>query len=224
MGALVQLFDLHKIYDGGAAPVQALRSVSLTIAEGEYLAITGPSGSGKTTLLNIIGGLDKPTAGRCLVAGVDLATLDDRGLTRHRRSFVGFVFQAYNLISDMSVVDNVGLPLRYSRAPRKEWLTRAIEALQWVGLVERADSYPAELSGGEQQRAAIARALVRRPSLVLADEPTGNVDSATQEQILDIFDSIHKEGRTVIVVTHNPVVADRAKRVVKMVDGQIADS
>ncbi len=222
MVSLIELENLSKVYEGESEPVHALRSVSLTISEGDYVAVTGPSGSGKSTLLNIIGGLDTPSSGKCVVAGRNLPALGDYELTRFRRTFVGFVFQAFNLISDMTLVDNVALPLYYAGVTKRERTERAVQALQSVGLAKRARAYPSSLSGGEQQRVAIARAIVHKPQLLLADEPTGNVDSATQDQILGIFDSINTSGRTIVVVTHNPVVAEKARRVVQIIDGVIA--
>ncbi len=167
-------------------------------------------------------GLDTPSSGKCVVAGRNLPALGDYELTRFRRTFVGFVFQAFNLISDMTLVDNVALPLYYAGVTKRERTERAVQALQSVGLAKRARAYPSSLSGGEQQRVAIARAIVHNPKLLLADEPTGNVDSATQDRSLGIFDSINTSGRTIVVVTHNPVVAEKARRVVQIIDGVIA--
>jgi len=223
MENIVQFESVSKRYQSGQTFVHALRSVSLEVPKGDYLAVTGPSGSGKSTLLGIMGGLDSPTSGSCVVAGKDLGKLRDGDLTEFRKTFVGFVFQAFNLIGSITVLENVCLPLRYTGVSKKVRTEKAIDALTSVGLAERARFFPDQLSGGEQQRAAIARAIIHDPELVLADEPTGNLDSKTQEQMLTIFDGLNKSGRTLVVVTHNPLVADRAKRVVGIIDGEIVE-
>jgi putative ABC transport system ATP-binding protein len=224
MGEIVRLDSVSKRYQSGQTCVYALRSVSLRVFDGEYLAITGPSGSGKSTLLGIIGGLDSPSSGKCVVDGKDLSVLRDGDLTEFRRTFVGFVFQAFNLINSITVLENVCLPLRYAGVSKRDRMARAMGALTQVGLSDRAAFYPDQLSGGEQQRAAIARSVVHGPHLLLADEPTGNLDSKAQAQVLGLFDDLSKDRRTLVVVTHNPVVANRARRVVRIEDGTVAES
>jgi putative ABC transport system ATP-binding protein len=191
------------------------------VREGEKLAIMGPSGSGKTTLLAILGLLDRPTRGEHLFGGESVAGLDDDTLSRLRNRRIGFVFQAFHLLPHLSVEENVATPLQYGEVPMREWEPRARHALSLVGLVHRRDHRPSELSGGEAQRAAIARALVGEPGLLLADEPTGNLDSATGEEIARLLDDLHAQGRTVVVVTHNEALARRAGRLVRLRDGRI---
>lgn len=217
----VVLCDVTKIYRKGKVEVPALRGVSFELENGEYAAVMGPSGSGKTTLLAIIGGLEPPTSGVCLVAGRDLGRLDDRQLSVFRNRFVGFVFQSFNLLPELTALDNVALPLAYAGVPRPERRRRARLALERVGLGGRADHFPAELSGGEEQRVAVARALVVEPRLVLADEPTGNLDSAAQKEVLACFRDLNRAGTTVVVVTHNPEVAEEAERVIRLADGRL---
>ncbi len=221
MECIADLQGVSKRYGEGRIAIDALKSVNLTIEKGDYYAVTGPSGSGKSTLLHMIGGLDVPTGGKCFVNGHDLGALGDRALSAFRNAFVGFVFQSFHLIDTMTILDNVGLPLHYARVRRKEKDERALAALQKVDLSDRAMAFPHELSGGEKQRVAVARAIVNKPVLLLADEPTGNLDSTNQGHLLDIFDDIHKEGTTLMVVTHNQIVADRANRVLELVDGEI---
>lgn len=221
MDNIVELHEVSKKYGEGRAAIDALKSVNLSIEKGDYCAVVGPSGSGKSTLLHIIGGLDIPTGGKCIVNGYDLGVLDDDALSGFRNAFVGFVFQFFYLIDSMNILDNVALPLYYAKEPKDERHEKALEALKTVGLADRAYAFPNELSGGEQQRVAIARAIVNEPALLLADEPTGNLDSRNQDHILDIFDSIHEKGTTLIVVTHNQIVADRACKVIQMLDGNI---
>jgi putative ABC transport system ATP-binding protein len=199
----------------------ALAGVSLEVREGEKLAIMGPSGSGKTTLLSILGCLDRPTRGEHLFDGRRVAALSDDELSRLRNRSIGFVFQAFHLIPQLTVAENVETPLLYEGAPPFEWRPRALAALERVGLAARADHRPTELSGGEAQRAAIARALVTEPRLLLADEPTGNLDSATGEEIARLLDELHARGRTVVIVTHNEALARRAQRVVRLRDGRV---
>ncbi len=218
---LVELREVARVYPRGASEVAALAGVSLTVRAGEKLAVMGPSGSGKTTLLSILGLLDRPTRGRHLFAGRAVDGLSDDELSRLRGREIGFVFQAFHLIPQLSVAENVATPLQYGGVPEQEWLPRALAALARVGLAARADHRPGELSGGEAQRAAIARALVTRPRLLLADEPTGNLDSATGEEIADLLDELHAEGGTVVLVTHNEALARRARRVVRLRDGRI---
>ena len=210
-----------RAYPRGSASVTALAGIDLEVREGEKLAIMGPSGSGKTTLLAILGLLDRPTQGRHLLLGEDVAGLDDDTLSRLRNRRIGFVFQAFHLLPHLSVEENVFAPLQYGEVPMREWELRARHALALVGLLHRRDHRPSELSGGEAQRAAIARALVGEPGLLLADEPTGNLDSATGEEIADLLDDLHAQGRTVVVVTHNETLARRAGRLVRLRDGRV---
>jgi putative ABC transport system ATP-binding protein len=212
---------VERSYPRGAARVVALAGVSLEIRPREKLAIMGPSGSGKTTLLSILGCLDRPSAGRHLFEGNDVAALGDDELSRLRNRSVGFVFQAFHLIPELSVVENVETPLLYEGAPLADWRPRALRALERVGLAHRASHRPAELSGGEAQRAAIARALVTAPRLLLADEPTGNLDTATGEEIAGLIDEVHAQGAAVVLVTHNEALGRRAARVVRLRDGRI---
>ena len=220
---LVELRDVARIYSRGASEVAALAGLSLEIRECEKLSVMGPSGSGKTTLLSILGLLDRPTRGSQLFAGRAIDTLDDDTLSRLRNQTIGFVFQAFHLIPQLTVAENVETPLQYGGVPEQEWRPRARAALERVGLAARAEHRPNELSGGEAQRAAIARALVTRPRLLLADEPTGNLDSATGEEIAALLDELHAEGCTVVLVTHNEALGRRAPRVVRLRDGRIAD-
>jgi putative ABC transport system ATP-binding protein len=199
----------------------ALAGIDLAVRAGEKLAIMGPSGSGKTTLLSILGCLDRPTRGQHLFEGRSVADLDDDALSRLRNRAIGFVFQSFHLIPQLTVRENVEAPLLYAGVPPEEWPRRAQAALERVGLGARADHRPAELSGGEAQRAAIARALVTSPRLLLADEPTGNLDSATGEEIASLLDELHGQGRTVVLVTHNETLARRAERVVRLRDGRV---
>ncbi len=218
---LVALRDVARVYPRGATEVVALAGVSLEVREGEKLAIMGPSGSGKTTLLSILGCLDRPTRGEHLFAGRRVEGLGDDDLSRLRNRSIGFVFQSFHLIPQLSVAENVETPLLYEGASPAEWRPRALRALERVGLTARADHRPGELSGGEAQRAAIARALVTDPRLLLADEPTGNLDTATGEEIATLLDELHARGRTVVIVTHNEALARRAERVVRLRDGRI---
>jgi putative ABC transport system ATP-binding protein len=201
--------------------VVALDGVNLRIGEGEKLAIMGPSGSGKSTLLSLLGGLDRPTRGEYLLDGEPVSALDDDALSTIRNRRIGFVFQSFHLLPHLSVAENVETPLLYSDVPHGDWRPRARSTLERVGLLPRADHRPSELSGGEAQRAAIARALVTQPRLLLADEPTGNLDSATGEQIARLLDDLNAEGRTIVLVTHNEALARRARRVIQLRDGRI---
>jgi putative ABC transport system ATP-binding protein len=219
--ALVALRDVARVYPRGASQVVALAGVSLEIRAGEKLAIMGPSGSGKTTLLSILGCLDRPSSGEHRFSGASVRDLDDDALSRLRNRSVGFVFQAFHLIPQLTVVENVETPLLYAGAPLAEWRPRAMQALERVSLTQRADHRPSELSGGEAQRAAIARALVTAPRLLLADEPTGNLDSATGEEIAALLDELHGQGATVVLVTHNESLGRRAGRVLRLRDGRI---
>ncbi|HCJ09884.1 MAG TPA: hypothetical protein DHW14_01800 [Clostridiales bacterium] len=223
-GSVVVLRDVTKVYRKGRVDVHALRGVSLEIASGDHVAITGPSGSGKTTLLNIIGGLEPVSGGRCIVNGRDLSRLNDHQLSVFRNRFVGFIFQSYNLLPELNAWQNVALPLLYAGVPARERYRKAMEALERLGLGERASHLPAELSGGEEQRVAIARALVVRPRLVLADEPTGNLDSRAQAEVLSYLKELHQTGATLVIATHNPDISDSARRVVRLSDGTVVSS
>jgi putative ABC transport system ATP-binding protein len=218
--------DLRKITKtyykpDGTVLVEALRGVDVCITEGEYVAIMGASGSGKSTLMNILGCLDRPTSGEYILDGRDVATMPDDELSRVRGRKIGFVFQAFNLISELTIVDNVEVPLFYQGVQKHERRERAIKKLELVGLGERLTHRPRELSGGQQQRTAIARSLVTEPSIIMADEPTGNLDSKTGESILQLVTKLHTEGMTIIVVTHDERVADRCQRVIRLRDGEI---
>jgi putative ABC transport system ATP-binding protein len=221
---LIETKDLTKSYDLGSVEVRALRGVSMSIGEGEYLAIMGPSGSGKSTLMHILGCLDSPTSGSYVLDGSEVGGLKGRDLARVRNKKIGFVFQNFNLLPRMDLVSNVALPLVYqgsmAKADRVERATRQLEEL---GLGHRLRHRPNELSGGERQRAAIARALINEPSILLADEPTGNLDQRTGREIMDILNGLHASGRTVVLVTHDANVADHADRIVQIEDGAIAD-
>ncbi|NOR83609.1 MAG: ATP-binding cassette domain-containing protein [Ardenticatenales bacterium] len=218
---MIEMRNITKTYEMGTQAVHALRGVDLRIEEGEFLAIMGPSGSGKSTLMNIIGCLDTPTGGSYSLDDVDVSQMSDDDLARIRNKRVGFVFQQYNLLSRTTAVKQVALPLMYAGVGRRERIRRAQEALQAVGLGDRMDHRPDELSGGQQQRAAIARALVTQPSIILADEPTGNLDTSSGEEILEIFKELNAQDITVIFVTHDPEVAEYAKRTVLLRDGLI---
>ena len=221
---MVQLEQLEKSYRLGRITVEALRGVSLTLRQSEFMVVMGPSGSGKTTLLNIIGTLDKPTSGRVLIDGEDIARMNDRLLTKLRRHKIGFVFQFHNLIPVLSALENVELPLLTAGVKRGPAEERANELLARVGLQDRTRHLPDELSGGEQQRVAIARALANHPRIILADEPTGDLDSQTGLGVVKLMHSLTKEEQTaVVVVTHDPIIAERADRLVEMRDGRISE-
>lgn len=218
---LVRLRGASKLYTRGARSVAALQDVDLDVERGELLAVTGPSGSGKTTLLSLLGCLDRPSRGEYRLAGRDVSSLSDEQASRLRNGTIGFVFQSFHLIPQLSVLENVQTPLLYGDVPPHEWAARAQAALERVALAQRAEHLPSELSGGEAQRAAIARALVTEPRLILADEPTGNLDSATGEAIAELLVALQHEGRTLVIVTHNEALARRAGRVVRLRDGRL---
>ncbi|BCJ60699.1 ABC transporter ATP-binding protein [Micromonospora endophytica] len=211
-----------KVYGEGEATVHALRGVSLVVERGDYVAIMGSSGSGKSTLMNIVGCLDVPSTGTYLLDGVDVSRLNDRQLALVRNRRIGFVFQSFNLIPRTSAVANVELPLAYAGVQAKQRRQRALAALELVGLGGRANHGPNQLSGGQQQRVAVARALVTEPALILADEPTGNLDSKSTTDILSVFDELNAAGRTIVLITHEPEVGARARRLIKLFDGQIS--
>jgi putative ABC transport system ATP-binding protein len=218
---VIDLRDVTKTYASGSLEVQALRGVSFTIAPGEYVAIMGPSGSGKSTLMNVLGCLDRATSGTYLLDSVDVSELDDNELAKIRLKKLGFVFQGFNLLARTDAIRNVALPLFYAGVGAKERNAAAMERLTEVGLADRAQHKPSELSGGQQQRVAIARALVNDPAVLLADEPTGNLDSKTSAEILTLFGRLNAAGRTIIMVTHDENVARHAKRVLRTLDGLI---
>jgi putative ABC transport system ATP-binding protein len=219
--AVIDLVDVGKTYASGSLEVEALRGVSLRIDEGEFVAVIGPSGSGKSTLMHIIGCLDVPTRGEFHLSGEDVASLDEDRLADVRNRHIGFVFQQFNLLQYLTAWRNVELPLVYSGMDLHERKARALRALDQVGLADRADHKPGELSGGQQQRVAVARALVTEPALILADEPTGNLDSVSSADVLGLLTDLHRAGRTIVLITHDADVADRAGRIVQIRDGQL---
>jgi putative ABC transport system ATP-binding protein len=221
MRPVLDVRSITKVYGEGDTTVHALRGVSLTVQRADYVAVMGSSGSGKSTLMNILGCLDVPTEGRYLLDGVDVSRLSDRQLALVRNRLIGFVFQAFNLIPRTTAVANVELPLAYAGVPARERRRRAMEALASVGLADRAEHEPNQLSGGQQQRVAVARALVTQPSLLLADEPTGNLDSHSTQDVLAVFDELHASGRTVVLITHEPEIGARAGRLIRLLDGAV---
>jgi putative ABC transport system ATP-binding protein len=220
--AVIQVEKLVKIYRLGKVSIHALRGVSFDVARGEFLVVMGPSGSGKTTLLNLIGAIDKPTSGRILIDGRDITVLGEGELTKLRRHKIGFIFQFYNLIPALTALENVELPMLTAGLSRRDASKRAFQLLEMVGLKERVNHFPDELSGGEQQRVAIARALANKPSVILADEPTGDLDTKTGMEVVRILhDTSKKENAIVIVVTHDPMITERADRILHLRDGSI---
>jgi len=218
---VIQTHELKKHYQMGTELVRALRGVDVQIRRNEYIAIMGPSGSGKSTLMNLIGCLDTPTSGEYILNDQPVQDLDDDELARIRNREIGFVFQTFNLLPRATALHNVELPLIYAGVSARQRIERAKEALAQVDLADRMDHKPNELSGGQRQRVAIARALVNRPSILLADEPTGNLDSVTSEEIMTVFDALHDEGQTIIMVTHEPHITAHAERVITLIDGMI---
>ncbi len=221
MGALVEIQDICKIYNPGENEVKALNHVSLTIDENEFVAIIGQSGSGKSTLMNMLGCLDVPSSGSYFLHGQDVSHMSDNELSDVRNKEIGFIFQGFNLIAGLTALENVELPLIYRGVGKRERLRLADTALNKVGLDKRKTHRPSEMSGGQQQRVAIARAIAQAPPIILADEPTGNLDSGSSKEIMEILKSLHEEGRTVILITHDNEIAKQAKRVIKIIDGQV---
>ncbi len=220
---ILKIENLFKSYSLERLEVPVLHDINLTVDAGEFAAIMGPSGSGKSTLMNLIGCLDRPTSGRILIGGEDVSMLSETDLARIRGERVGFVFQTFNLISRLTALKNVELPMVYQDIPRGARLKRAARLLEMLGLTDRADHKPSELSGGQRQRVAIARALANEPDILLADEPTGNLDSKTGEEIMQIFKELHSEGRTIIMVTHDQGLAENCDRIIRLKDGGIED-
>lgn len=220
---ILQMEKLCKNYQLGTVELRVLREIDLIINSGDYVAIMGPSGSGKSTLLNMIGCLDRPTSGKYLLGGQDVAQLEDDDLSLIRGARIGFVFQSFNLISQLNVIENIEVPMYYQGYREDVSQERAMELAEMVGLADRIDHRPTELSGGQQQRVAIARALANDPLIILADEPTGNLDSASGKDILNILDRLHEEGKTLIAVTHDEGIGAHAERTIRLFDGQIAN-
>src|ERR1700676_102199 len=219
--AVIRVEDVHKYYDLGETRVHALRGVSVAIGRGEFVAIMGASGSGKSTFMNMLGCLDRPSAGRYLLEGTDVSQHDKKALALIRNQKIGFVFQGFNLLARTTALENTELPTLYTKIDRVEREKRAAEALAMVGLADRAQHFPSQMSGGQQQRGAVARALVNRPSILLADEPTGNLDSRTSVEIMEIFQNLNEKGLTIVLVTHEHDIAQFAKRVLIFRDGKI---
>ncbi|MBQ8598231.1 MAG: ABC transporter ATP-binding protein [Lachnospiraceae bacterium] len=223
MSGLIEIRDMCKIYNPGENEVRALDHVSLTIEKNEFVAIIGQSGSGKSTLMNMLGCLDVPTSGTYILNGQDVSGLSDDELSDIRNKEIGFIFQGFNLIAGLTALENVELPLIYRGVSKKERVKLADTALEKVGLGARKEHKPSEMSGGQQQRVAIARAIAQAPPVILADEPTGNLDSGSTREIMEILQELHKEGRTVILITHDNEIAAKAKRIIRIMDGKIVD-
>ncbi len=223
MGELIEIRDMCKIYNPGENEVRALDHVDLKIDRNEFVAIIGQSGSGKSTLMNMLGCLDVPTSGTYILNGQDVSNLTDDDLSDIRNREIGFIFQGFNLIAGLTALENVELPLIYRGVPKKERIRLSEIALEKVGLKARMDHKPSEMSGGQQQRVAIARAIAQAPPVILADEPTGNLDSGSTKEIMEILKGLHAEGRTVILITHDNEIAGRARRIIRIMDGKIVD-
>jgi putative ABC transport system ATP-binding protein len=221
MSPISRVIDLVKHYNLGTVIVEALKGVSVDFAEGDYVAIMGPSGSGKSTLLNLLGCLDRPTSGHYILGGQDVSQMNDDELSEIRSQYLGFIFQSYNLIQQLTLVENIEVPLYYQGNVGTASRNRCIELAELVGLGDRLHHRPTQLSGGQQQRVAIARALVNDPHIILADEPTGNLDTATSSEIMDLLDNLNASGKTIIMVTHEEDIAHRAKRIIRMRDGHV---
>ena len=224
MSSAIRLEDVSRLYFVGDTVVRALDGITLSIEEGSFTAIVGPSGSGKSTLMSLIGCLDLPTSGRIFIAGEDTSGMDEDGLALLRNRHIGFVFQHFSLLPRMSALDNAALPLLYAGIPLRERRKRAAGMLERVGLGDRMDHRPSELSGGQKQRVAIARALINDPAIILADEPTGALDSATGHEVMDIFHGLNREGHTIVFVTHDNALASECSRMVRLSDGRVADA
>ena len=218
---IIRMDDIGKIYRTGSIEVEALKSVDLSIEKGEFVSVMGPSGSGKSTLMNLVGCLDRSTSGFYQLDGVDISKLDDVELAKIRNLKIGFVFQSFNLLPRITALQNIELPMIYAGVSKKDRRKKALEALERVSLIDRKDHKPNELSGGQKQRVAIARALVNSPAIILADEPTGNLDSASGEDIMAVFQGLNREGVTIVLVTHEPDIATHTKRIVKFRDGRL---
>lgn len=218
---IIDIRNIHKVFQVGEVQVRALRGVDLAIEEGSYVAIMGPSGSGKSTMLNILGCLDRPTSGTYLLGGEDVSQMDDDTLSAVRGKRLGFIFQSYNLIAQLTVIENIQVPLIYQGVNLKDYEQKCIDLANLVGLSERLDHRPTQLSGGQQQRVAIARSLVNDPLMILADEPTGNLDSKTGVEVLELIDKLNAQGKTIVMVTHDEGIAHRADRVIRMKDGRV---
>ncbi len=221
--SVVELMDIEKAYRIGDSEVSVLKGINLQIYQGEFIALMGPSGSGKSTLMNIVGCLDRPTRGKFMLLGKDVSSLPDDELARVRREELGFIFQTFNLIGRISVLKNVEVPMILSEVPREKRRDRALELLRSVGLEHRVDFSPLKISGGERQRVAIARALANDPRIIIADEPTGNLDLKSSDEVMAIMENLHKEGRTIIMVTHNPEITENCDRVIRLRDGRIME-